>query len=185
MAKRALRLASRDLSVLPMHSAHRGRCTCPKGNACERAGKHPITRHGVNDATTKRDQIDKLVDGAIPTQTSASRRAPRRGILVLDIDPRNGGTRDPPTAGKGSRAASSDSDFQHWRRRASIGFLNIRTFLSARILQANCSAPASTCSRTAASWSRRPAAMRPATGTDGRTGNRFAISNQLPCRNRG
>ena len=92
MAKRALRLASRDLSVLPMHSAHRGRCTCSQGNACERAGKHPITQHGVNDATTKRDQIDSWWT-ASPDANIGIATGTASGIIVLDIDPRNGGTR--------------------------------------------------------------------------------------------
>ena len=91
MAKRALKLASRGLSVLPMHSAHRGRCTCPKGNACERAGKHPITPHGVNDATTKRDQI-KSWWTASPDANIGIATGAASGVIVLDIDPRNGGT---------------------------------------------------------------------------------------------
>jgi putative DNA primase/helicase len=92
MAKRALKLASRGLSVLPMHSAHRGRCTCPKGNACERAGKHPITQHGVNDATTKRDQI-KSWWTASPDANIGIATGTASGIIVLDIDPRNGGVK--------------------------------------------------------------------------------------------
>ena len=90
MAKRALKLASRDLSVLPMHSA-RGGCTCRAGSACERAGKHPITSHGVNDATTKRDQI-KSWWTEHPDANIGIATGQQSGILVLDIDPRNGGT---------------------------------------------------------------------------------------------
>ena len=90
MAKRALRLASRDLSVLPMHSTHLGRCTCSQGNACERAGKHPITPHGVNDATTKRDQI-KSWWTASPDANIGIATGAVSSIIVLDIDPRNGG----------------------------------------------------------------------------------------------
>lgn len=92
MAKRALKLASRGLSVLPMHSARRGRCTCPGGNACERAGKHPIARHGVNDATTKRDQI-KTWWTASPDANIGIATGTASSIIVLDIDPRNGGVK--------------------------------------------------------------------------------------------
>ena len=91
MAKRALKLASRGLSVLPMHSAHRGRCTCAKGNACERAGKHPTTRHGVNDATTDGEQIDRWWTEQ-PDANIGIAAGQSLSILVLDIDPRNGGT---------------------------------------------------------------------------------------------
>ena len=91
MAKRALKLASRGLSVLPMHSAHRGRCTCAKGNACERAGKHPTTRHGVNDATTDGEQIDRWWTEQ-PDANIGIAAGQEVEHLGADIDPRNGGT---------------------------------------------------------------------------------------------
>lgn len=34
-----------------------GGCTCSKGSACEHAGKHPITAHGVKDATDDDQRI--------------------------------------------------------------------------------------------------------------------------------
>ncbi len=74
-----------------MHSAHRGRCTCAKGNACERAGKHPTTRHGVNDATTDGEQIDRWWTEQ-PDANIGIAAGQSLSILVLDIDPRNGGT---------------------------------------------------------------------------------------------
>lgn len=55
--KQASRYARCGWSVVPMHAIKGGMCSCPKGDACERAGKHPSTQHGVNDATTERDQI--------------------------------------------------------------------------------------------------------------------------------
>jgi len=57
--KRAQSYSSRGLLVVPMHSIRDGKCSCPKGDDCDRPGKHPITRHGVNDATTDHEQIDK------------------------------------------------------------------------------------------------------------------------------
>jgi putative DNA primase/helicase len=88
MKARALKYAKRGLRVVPMHTVKDGRCTCPKGKACKRPGKHPMTKHGVNDATTDRDQIKAWSNANIGI-------APGRksGILVLDIDPRNGGTK--------------------------------------------------------------------------------------------
>ena len=73
-----------------MHSVNDGKCSCPKGDACERAGKHPITQHGVNDATTKRDQIRNWWT-ASPDANIGIATGSKSGIIVLDIDPRNGG----------------------------------------------------------------------------------------------
>ena len=84
----ALEYAAGGLSVVPLYTVKNGQCSC--GQFCGRPGKHPITTHGVNDATTDRNQIKtwwaKWPDANIGI-------APGRGrdILVLDIDPRNGG----------------------------------------------------------------------------------------------
>jgi hypothetical protein len=66
-------------------------CSCPKGDACERAGKHPSTQHGVNDATTERDQI-KHWWTASPNANVGIATGRKSRIIVLDIDPRNGGS---------------------------------------------------------------------------------------------
>ncbi len=75
-----------------MYSIHNDTCTCSKGSACQQPGKHPITRHGVNDATTKNEQIESWwannPDANIGIATGS-----RSGIIVLDIDPRNGGNK--------------------------------------------------------------------------------------------
>ena len=52
------------------------------------AGKVPLTRHGVHDASSRQEQIERLwrlwpmanIGGAVPP-----------GVVVLDVDPRNGG----------------------------------------------------------------------------------------------
>ena len=88
--RRAQSYSSRGLLVVPMHTIKDGKCTCPEGNACERAGKHPITRHGVNDATTDHEQIAKWWTEH-PDANIGIAAGRVSGILVLDIDPRNGG----------------------------------------------------------------------------------------------
>src|SRR5271166_1546308 len=88
--QRALSYGDRGLTVVPMHTACEGRCTCPKGNACERPGKHPITQHGVKDATNSRDEIEHWWTDN-PNANIGIATGSRSGILVLDIDPRNGG----------------------------------------------------------------------------------------------
>ena len=74
-----------------MHTIVEGHCTCKTGSDCERAGKHPITRQGVKNATTDHEQIDdwwtEHPDANIGIATGQ-----QSGILALDIDPRNGGT---------------------------------------------------------------------------------------------
>jgi putative DNA primase/helicase len=74
-----------------MHSVKDGRCGCSKGKACERPGKHPMTPHGVNDATSDRDQI-KSWWSENPDANIGIATGGESGILALDIDPRNGGT---------------------------------------------------------------------------------------------
>ncbi len=86
--KRALKYAANGFAVVPMYTVQNGRCSCNEGKACKQPGKHPATQHGVKDATTDRDQIKAwnwhranigIAAGAVS------------GIIVLDVDPRNGG----------------------------------------------------------------------------------------------
>lgn len=42
--------AERGLPVFPVHTAADGRCSCGKA-ACDRRGKHPRTKHGLDDAS--------------------------------------------------------------------------------------------------------------------------------------
>jgi hypothetical protein len=55
----ALDYAARGIPVYPVHwprSAPGGAslgCSCPHGSTCDRPAKHPLVRHGVNDATCK------------------------------------------------------------------------------------------------------------------------------------
>jgi len=88
---RAVECAALGLRVVPMHTIEDGHCSCEAGSDCPRPGKHPITRHGVNDSTTDQEQIDdwwtEHPDANIGIATGQ-----QSGILALDIDPRNGGT---------------------------------------------------------------------------------------------
>ena len=88
MFEAALAYAENGVMVFPLHTANGfGVCSCgTKG--CENAGKHPRTAHGFKDATDDRDQVTKWwqqwPDANIGTPTG-------EGLVVLDIDPRNGG----------------------------------------------------------------------------------------------
>ncbi|MFZ1974186.1 MAG: bifunctional DNA primase/polymerase [Candidatus Acidiferrales bacterium] len=89
LLKAALRYARRGWQVLPLHSVKNGRCSCGD-RECQKAGKHPRTKHGVKDATTDKDVIRarwrKWPNANIGIATGA-----RSGIVVVDIDPRHDG----------------------------------------------------------------------------------------------
>jgi hypothetical protein len=53
-------------------------------------GKLPATQHGVHDATTDADQLRRWFDGR-PDLNVAIAAGERSGLVVFDIDPRNGG----------------------------------------------------------------------------------------------
>jgi hypothetical protein len=84
----AYEYASLGWRVLPLWRPHRGVCSCRKGRKCPTAGKHPRTRHGHADATTDRRRIEgwKWESANVGIATG-----PGSGLLVIDVDPRNGG----------------------------------------------------------------------------------------------
>lgn len=55
----ALGYARRGWRVLPLHSIIDGKCTCDAAEKCASAGKHPLTAHGLNDATTDEATIER------------------------------------------------------------------------------------------------------------------------------
>ena len=85
MEQTALAYAAIGVPVLPMHGIANKKCSC---GACERPGKHPRIKGGVHSATTDKEQIKqwwlKWPDANIGLATGSK-------IVVLDIDPRNGG----------------------------------------------------------------------------------------------
>lgn len=90
LLRAALRLAERGYYVFPVHSIRAGSvCSCGSPQ-CGRAGKHPRTREGFKEATLDRTEITKwwletpdANIGLVPWPS---------GLIILDIDPRNGGT---------------------------------------------------------------------------------------------
>ena len=88
--KRALSYAAKGWLVVPMHTAQDGKCSCHRGANCQNAGKHPMTPHGVKDATINRKTIKSWWD-ATPLANIGIATGRKSEIVVLDIDPRNGG----------------------------------------------------------------------------------------------
>lgn len=86
----ALEYAARGWSVFPVHtpsSAEIVACSC-RNPICRSPGKHPRTPRGFKDASTDAKQIKHWWD-QWPTANVGI--ATGNGLLVLDVDPRNGG----------------------------------------------------------------------------------------------
>ncbi len=85
----ALLYAKERKRVLPLHSLRPpDKCTCGRAE-CRNVAKHPVTRNGVKDATSDAEQIKEwwrlypFANVGIATG---------QGLLVVDLDPRHGGT---------------------------------------------------------------------------------------------
>src|SRR5664280_943037 len=58
--------------------------------ACTSPGKHPLTPHGLKDASSDRAVI-KQWWGDNPDANIGIAMGPKSGLIAIDIDPRNGG----------------------------------------------------------------------------------------------
>lgn len=85
----ALDYASRGWPVVPIYWPEGDKCSCGKDN-CQSPAKHPITIHGLKDATTDKNII-KAWWNKWPKANVAILTGKVSGIMVVDIDPRNGG----------------------------------------------------------------------------------------------
>ena len=65
----------------------KGKCLCRSSKCSSKdAGKHPMTRHGKNDATTSRETIINWC-GKWPDCNIAVAAGKSSGLVILDIDP--------------------------------------------------------------------------------------------------
>lgn len=87
-AAAAVGYAERGWQVFPCHTTHPGGCSCAQADACASPGKHPRTRHGLNDATVDPRQLERWF--AAPANIGI-RTGAESGLVVVDIDPRHGG----------------------------------------------------------------------------------------------
>jgi bifunctional DNA primase/polymerase-like protein len=61
----ALGYAARGIPVYPVHwprpipGGPSLACSCRRGETCDRSAKHPLVRHGINDATTHAGQLER------------------------------------------------------------------------------------------------------------------------------
>ena len=73
--------------ILPLHWVEDGECSCGIQD-CPDAGKHPLTKHGVKDATKDTNQIRTWWFEKPKANIGI---AMGNDIFVLDVDPRHGG----------------------------------------------------------------------------------------------
>jgi predicted P-loop ATPase len=83
MIDQVIRYASLGWHVFPVYGFHDGACDCGDAD-CDNAGKHPITRNGLSDATTSVDQI-RAWWRAYPRASVGVVMAPS-GLCALDVD---------------------------------------------------------------------------------------------------
>lgn len=85
----ALAYAGLGWAVVPLHEPTAHGCTCSAGPRCTSAGKHPRTEHGVREASTDPDAIVRWWT-TWPTANVGIATGLPSGVVVLDLDPRNG-----------------------------------------------------------------------------------------------
>jgi len=87
----ALEYAARGWHVMPIWWPFSpDKCACPLGKACTSIAKHPMTPHGLTEATTDEAQIRDWWANW-PAANVAIRTGAISGVVALDEDPKNGG----------------------------------------------------------------------------------------------
>jgi Bifunctional DNA primase/polymerase, N-terminal len=84
----ALQLADQGAENVPLYWPIPGGCSCVAGAACNSPGKHPIPVNGHKAATS---DVARIVRWWTETPQANVGIRPSVGVVVLDVDPRNGG----------------------------------------------------------------------------------------------
>jgi putative DNA primase/helicase len=85
----ALAYASLRFYLIPLHWVVEGECSCRR-KYCSTPGKHPMTQHGLKDASCDLRQIEQWW-GKWPNANIGIATGNISGIVVLDVDERSGG----------------------------------------------------------------------------------------------
>lgn len=88
--KSALNFIERGWPVLPLHFPLNDSCSC-LNPTCKNTGKHPITRNGLKDASSDKRIISNWWFKH-PKANIGILTGKESGIVVLDVDPRHGGS---------------------------------------------------------------------------------------------
>jgi len=84
LAGAALSYAARGWSVFPLHGVVNGGCTCGRRD-CNSAGKHPLVRHGLKEATIEAATIGEWWS-RWPLANIGIATGKNSGVVVIDID---------------------------------------------------------------------------------------------------
>ncbi len=82
--EQAIGYAARGWRVLPLHWVEDESCSCGK-DSCSSVGKHPLTSHGVHDATDDEAQIRQWF-GKWPGANLGIATGPESHLIVVDVD---------------------------------------------------------------------------------------------------
>lgn len=91
MLTTALRYTALGWHVVPLHHVIDDVCSCRKGMDCPSPGKHPRTAHGVKDASADPEQVRKWWQ-RWPNANIGIACGAASQLIVVDVDPRNGGS---------------------------------------------------------------------------------------------
>lgn len=84
MRSEALRYIERGWRIFPVHGLVEGRCSCERPD-CSSPGKHPLTRHGLYNATTDAGTVERWFETwAFANTAIATGR--ESDLVVVDID---------------------------------------------------------------------------------------------------
>lgn len=89
MLQSALKFAAKNILIFPVHGIVDGRCSCQR-SSCSSPGKHPIPRNGLKSATSDLAQVQQWWTQN-PQANIGLATGKVSGLVVIDIDPRNGG----------------------------------------------------------------------------------------------
>ncbi len=81
--------AARGWRLVLNHGIADGQCTCADGSNCQKPGKHPAHRGWLDTDLSVEDVAEHL--RAAPNLNLGILTGAASGLLVLDVDPRNGG----------------------------------------------------------------------------------------------
>lgn len=109
----AHRYARNGWHVFPVYYVKDKICSCGR-NECQSAGKHPIPKNGLKDASSLKSQVHAWWD-KFPEANIAIYTGEKTGLVVLDINFKSNGFESLEQLE--SEFHSSNTDKLHWRRR--------------------------------------------------------------------
>ena len=87
----ALTYAAEGLAIIPLHFlTQSGKCSCGKSD-CPSPAKHPLTQHGLTDASKDLKQIEAWWQRYPKANIGVCTGAVSGGLIVIDVDVKKGG----------------------------------------------------------------------------------------------